>query len=72
VYENSIGIAIDYGCTDCQVLNNTISRNTYNSILVGASAVNTIIENNIIFDNGRGIADGGVGTMLINNRVTGP
>jgi parallel beta-helix repeat protein len=36
------------------------------------SAVNTIIENNIIFDNGRGIADGGVGTMLINNRVTGP
>ena len=72
VYENAIGIQIDYGCTDCQVLNNTIYRNTYNAILVGMSAVNTIIENNIIFDNGRGIANGGVGTMLINNRVTGP
>ena len=67
VYENGIGIHLDYGCIDCRVSNNTIYRNTFNAIKVGEGAVNTIIENNILFDNGKGIADSGVGTILINN-----
>jgi hypothetical protein len=72
VYENVIGIQIDYECMDCQVLSNTIHGNANNAIIVGPSAFNTIIENNILYGNGRGIANMGVGTILINNRDTGP
>jgi Right handed beta helix region/Pel9A-like, right handed beta helix region len=67
VYENFLGILVDYECIDCRVSSNMIFRNTNNAINVGTRAFHAIIENNILFENEKGIADSGVGTILINN-----
>jgi len=74
VYGNYGGIDVDYmhGGTNNQVSGNTIYDNAYRGITIGAGALNTIVENNIVYHNGRTIDDYGVGTILIDNSVTDP
>jgi parallel beta-helix repeat protein len=72
VYNNFAGIQVDYRCTNCQVSNNTVYDNLYYSIYIGAGALNTIVEDNITYQNGFDIEDEGVGTVLINNLTTNP
>jgi parallel beta-helix repeat protein len=72
VYNNFCGIQVDYRCTNCQVSNNTIYDNLYQGIGIGSGALNTIVEDNITYQNGFDIEDDGVGTVLINNLTTNP
>jgi Right handed beta helix region len=72
VYDNFAGIQVDYLCTDCQVSNNTIYGNLGSGINIGSEAFNTLVENNILYDNGFPIDDRGVGTILRNNSTTAP
>jgi parallel beta-helix repeat protein len=72
VYDNFAGIQVDYLCTNCQVSNNTIYGNSNSGIAIGPEAFNTLVENNILYDNGFPIDDQGVGTILRNNSTTAP
>jgi parallel beta-helix repeat protein len=72
---NGYGIQIAYtnGGTNNQVYNNTIYSNDLAGIYIDPTAPNSIINNNIIYNNGSGIVDGGAtGTVLSNNLTTDP
>jgi len=77
IWGNATGIAVAYGgATDIKVYNNTIFGNLGDGITV-AYATNTIIKNNIVYQNGgSAISDltgaEAVGTVAENNLTTDP
>jgi len=69
VYGNFAGFQIDYDCVGCQVYNNTIYGNTYHGVQVGR-AVNTIVKNNIIYNNRSAITNLGDSGAVIDPNFT--
>jgi parallel beta-helix repeat protein len=71
VYDNIIwgnvgGIRLDYGVSNTYVSGNTIYRNTWVGIYIGAGSSNTFIGFNNIYDNyGPSIVDNGVSTQIL-------
>jgi len=70
IWSNAAGIQIAYGTpTDSKVYNNTIYANKDYGIIVDTDAKNTIIENNILYQNGMAFRDAGTDTQSISNLI---
>jgi parallel beta-helix repeat protein len=71
IYDSSMGLQIDYRCTNCEAYNNTIYNNTsagLAGVTLGESVVNARVQNNIVYNNGQpGIANNGSSGATISN-----
>jgi parallel beta-helix repeat protein len=66
IWGNLGGIRLDYGVSNTYIRGNTIYRNTWVGIYIGAGSSNTFIGFNNIYDNyGPSIADDGVSTQIL-------
>jgi parallel beta-helix repeat protein len=76
VMNNMSGIEISYGASRTKVYNNTVFNNHQAGIAIDATVRDSIIRNNILYQNGAtgGIADfgTGMGTVKSNNLTTDP
>jgi parallel beta-helix repeat protein len=72
VYGNAAGIQVDYGCTNCRVSNNTIYDNAGYGLFIGAGASGTIVEDNVIYQNGLAIENHSGGTIFRDNLMAEP
>jgi parallel beta-helix repeat protein len=55
-----------------KVYNNTVFNNTHSGIATDATVSNSIIRNNVLYQNGQPIADLGSGTIQSNNLTADP
>jgi hypothetical protein len=69
---NANGIQVDYGCMDCGVLHNTICDNDGYGLFIGAGASGTIVEDNVICQNGLAIENHSGETIFSNNLMAAP
>lgn len=70
VWNNKVGISVDYGATNSKIFNNVVYANLDVGFRIGynAGATNTTIQNNIIFQNTNGdIQNYGTGTVANHN-----
>ena len=72
IWANLGGIRVDYGASDSQVYNNTIYGNDAFGIYLGEACTNTIVKNNIIYENRTTISDKAKDTIASNNLTTDP
>jgi len=66
------GISVGFGCSSCQIYNNTIYNNHWYGIVINSGTTSTVIKNNIIYQNGGTILDQGTSTVQSNNVSTNP
>jgi parallel beta-helix repeat protein len=69
VWGNQIGINLDYTVQDAGAFNNVVFANANEGIVVGSGATGSLIQNNIVYQNGSGITDAGSGTVSGTNLV---
>lgn len=67
LWENNIGISIDYEAYDVSVYHNTVYKNKRYGIHIGAGSTDAAVKNNIFYLNENEIRDLGVGTSMSNN-----
>jgi hypothetical protein len=77
IYSNWGGIQVDYAVNNTQFYHNTIYNNqSYPCMNIGSGGftvpANTIIRNNICYQNGSDIVNEGAGTVQSNNLLTDP
>jgi len=67
------GISVGFGCSNCQIYNNTIYNNHWYGVVINSGTNSTVIKNNIIYLNGGGtILDQGTSTVQSNNVFANP
>ncbi len=69
------GVQIDFRCTDCALYGNTIYGNSSKAVDIhlGGSVVDTVLKNNIFYNNAGGtVGDNGTGTTDSHNLTTNP
>jgi parallel beta-helix repeat protein len=67
VFGNKVGIQVSNGALRSRVYNNTIFAQADDGIQVYPGATGTEIRNNLLFDNGSGITNAGIGTITGTN-----
>ncbi len=67
IWENNIGISIDYEAYDVSIYHNTVYKNKRYGIHIGAGSTDAAVKNNIFYLNEDEIRDLGVGTSMSNN-----
>jgi len=74
VYNHVHGVAVAYGSpTNTQLYNNTIVSNAPGAgIQISSESLSTVVQNNIVYDNGAPIVDRGISTVQSNNVTTDP
>jgi len=85
VYDNGRGIAVNYSSTNAKIYNNTVFGNQFTGIYMGPAnndanaatyektpASDTIVRNNIIYQNGTALSDAGIRTVSDHNLTTNP
>lgn len=75
--ESGAGIIVAYGCSDCQVLNNTVYNNSNQCIHINSAGNwGVIVKNNICYQNGNNIINnemaGGGSAEISNNLMVNP
>lgn len=76
VYNNDgVGIQVGAGagCHSCEAYNNTVTGNQLSGIILyNSDTDNAIVKNNIVYNNGSGIDNNGVGSIISSNILTNP